>query len=401
METNAHIRKHICIVTETFPPELNGVALTMLQLTQNLVKAGFRVSIIRPDQGHAIESKRGSEDHMVANLVIPSISLKYYDGLRVGKPAYRRLVSFFTDYAVDAVYIATEGPLGIAAMLAARRRRKFIMTGFHTRFDHYMAHYGMPWLTRVCQWYLRQFHNRAHHTFVATESLVQELKQLGIKRAEVAQRGVDTHCFNPRNRSSALRESWGVSDNQPVVICVGRIAAEKNLQVLIDAHNRYFAYHQAKLVIVGDGPLLDGLQTHNPNVIFTGRLTGTSLLEAFASADIFAFPSMSETFGNVILEAMASGLAIVAFDYAAAKSSVLNSVHGSIVEYGNEGDFHSALGFELDRWRSGIRIGTASREAMESRTPDSYAKHMIRRIEQSLTSTELNDELRKNIRQVA
>jgi glycosyltransferase involved in cell wall biosynthesis len=182
--------------------------------------------------------------------------------------------------------------------------------------------------------YLRRFHNRTACTLVATQQLAEHLQSTGFTRLRVLHRGVDTRMFSPARRSSLLRECWGAGPEDPVLLYVGRLAAEKNLELAIAAFEIAQQHcPAARFVLVGDGPVAATLQARYPHFIFAGLRRGEDLAKHYASADIFMFPSLTETFGNVILEAMASGLAVVAFDYAAARQHIEHNRNGLRVPY--------------------------------------------------------------------
>jgi glycosyltransferase involved in cell wall biosynthesis len=240
----------------------------------------------------------------------------------------------------DVVYIATEGPLGWSAKRAAQRLNIPVFSGFHTNFHSYSKHYHAGWLGFLILAYLRQFHNRMAGTIVANSELRDQLRAMGLTNVSVLGRGVDSRLFTPERRSSALRRMWRAAPDDLVAIYVGRIAAEKNLGLAIDAYRAMQRVNGAvRFVIVGDGPLRSALQKKHPDLIFCGVHTGEDLAKHYASADIFLFPSETETFGNVTLEAMASGLAVIAYDYAAAHLHIAHGETGVLVPYGQSRAF--------------------------------------------------------------
>jgi glycosyltransferase involved in cell wall biosynthesis len=213
----------------------------------------------------------------------------------------------------DAIYVATEGPLGWSALRAARPLGIPAATGFHTRFDDYMGQYGAGFLSPWVFAWLRRFHNRGAATLVPTRELQDQLTQQGFRHVQRLARAVDTRQFHPGWRDGALRVQWGLGDEDLAVLYVGRLAAEKNLPLLVRAFRAVQAQEpSAKLIVVGDGPEREALRELAPDAVFAGLRRGDDLAQHYASADLFVFPSRSETFGNVILEAMASGLATVA-----------------------------------------------------------------------------------------
>ena len=350
-------RLHIELVTETYPPDVNGVALTVQSLEHGLRQLGHAVGVVRPQRDD--ESPRPDPDVML----VEGAPIPRYPGLRFGLPAGKRLTARWSAQRPDAVYIATEGPLGWSALRACRRLGIPVATGFHTRFDDYVGRYGAGFLSPWVFSWLRRFHNKADATLVPTRELQETLAQQGFRHALRLGRAVDTRDFHPDFRDVALREAWGAGDG-PVVVSVGRIAPEKNLPLAVRCFRELQRSHpDARFVWVGDGPARAELQSANPDFIFAGVQRGEALARHFASADIFCFPSLSETFGNVTLEAMASGIATVAFDYGAAREHMGNGLHGATVAFGDEAGFLEA--FLATAHRPDLHAaGAAAREAV-------------------------------------
>ncbi len=315
------------IVTETWPPEVNGVALTVQGLARGLRERGHAVEVVRPRQPVAA----GTQDDF-PTVPVRSVGLPRYPGLRLGLPASGMLLRRWTEQRPDAAYVATEGPLGWSALRTARRLGIPVATGFHTRFDAYMRDYGLGLLERPARAWLRRFHNAAHATVVPTRELQDALREQGFRNVQRLARAVDTGRFDPAHRDRALRGRWGVGENGLAVIHVGRIAAEKNLALAVRAFDAVREVRpEAVLVWVGDGPERARLQREHPRFVFCGVRRGADLARHFASADLFLFPSLSETFGNVTLEALASGVPTVAFDYGAARETLRHGVHGAAI----------------------------------------------------------------------
>ncbi len=327
----------VAVVTETYPPEVNGVAMTIARMVEGLQRRRHRVQLIRPRQ-NAAENPASSDQF--EEVLKPGISIPRYDGLKMGLPAKQALFRLWSLRRPDVVHIATEGPLGWSALAAASKLKLPVSTGFHTNFHSYSRHYGVGFMKKPIAAYLRKFHNRALATLVPTEDLRLELAAQGFENLHVVSRGVDTRMFTPGRRSAELRRSWVAAQDAPVALYVGRLAAEKNLPVVVEAFEAMRAAAPAtKLIMVGDGPERKELQNRHPRVIFAGTRTGDELAAHFASADVFLFPSMTETFGNVTLEAMASGLAVIAFDYAAAQQYVGHEVSGLLAPFGDAAAF--------------------------------------------------------------
>lgn len=340
----------VAVVTETYPPEVNGVAMSIGRMVDGLQERGHMVQVIRPRQG---AGDAAAPSATCEHVLRPGMPLPRYAGLRMGLPAVRSLFRLWAQRRPDVVHVVTEGPLGWSAVVAARKLRLPVTSDFHTNFHSYSAHYGMGWLNKPIGRYLRRFHNRTNLTLVPTASLQCELTLQGYHNVQVVARGVDTELFHPDRRSAELRARWGLAPEQLAVIYVGRIAAEKNLPLVLKA---FAAIRRgrpgAHLVLVGDGPIRRQLQSSEPSCVFAGVHTGVDLAEHYASGDLFLFPSLTETFGNVTLEAMASGLPVVAFDYAAAGELIRHPGDGLKVARGDDDGFvRSAAELAVDAAR--------------------------------------------------
>jgi len=327
----------VAMVTETYPPEINGVALTLARLANALERRAHRVQLIRPRQiaAHLPVSREHFQE-----VLVPGIPIPRYKGLRIGLPAGRALAQLWKVRRPDVVHVATEGPLGWSALAAAHRLKLPVASGFHTNFHRYSAHYGFGFLGRPIARYLRRFHNKAQATMVPTTSLKRELEAGGYRNVRVVSRGVDARLFDPARRSELLRRSWGANEACVVALHVGRLAPEKNLRLVMRAVEAMRAAHpQLRMVWVGDGPERAAMQRALPGHVFAGMRTGEDLASHYASADLFLFPSTTETFGNVTLEAMASALAVIAYDYAAAAQHIKHGVSGLLAPLGDEAAF--------------------------------------------------------------
>ncbi len=355
-------RLRISVVTETYPPEVNGVAMTIGRLVDGLRARGHDVQLIRPRQHGGDRARR--EDRLDI-LPVSGFPIPFYRELRMGLPAIGLLTEQWRQKPPDVVHIVTEGPLGGSALDAARRLGLRVFSGFHTNFHSYSRHYGVGLLAHPIIAYLRRFHNRTDCTLVPTAELAAELRALGFANLRVLARGVDTRLFHPERRDPALRRSWGAGPADPVALYVGRLAAEKNLQVVLAAYEALRAIRPtARLVLVGDGPLAARLRVRHPEIVFPGARTGADLAAHYASADLFLFPSLTETFGNVTLEAMASGLAVVAFDYAAAHQHIIHGRSGLLAPRGDPAAFVAAARQLAEEPGLLQRLGPAARQAV-------------------------------------
>lgn len=328
---------HISFVTETYPPEVNGVAMTLSNVIKELWRKGHTISIIRPRQSSDFGSDAVSEH---SELLVTSGKIPGYGSLQFGICRISTIRSFWKKNKPNHIYIATEGPLGCIALLASKQLKIPTSSGFHTNFHQYLKHYSVPFLKGVMECYLKKFHNSTSKTFVPSQSLLESLQLLEYKNLAIMGRGIDTGLFSPTKRSKNLRLEWGCGENDIVLLYAGRVASEKNIPLAIKTYRDLKTLgFSLKFVIVGDGPALKALRNEHPDVIFSGMQKGEALARHYASADFFIFPSITETYGNVVPEAMASGLVTVAYDYAAPKQLIKHGENGFIAKLNDDQEF--------------------------------------------------------------
>lgn len=365
-------RLRVAVVTETYPPEINGVAMTLGLMVKALQVREHQVQLIRPRQ-HAADLP-GQEANL-EQVLRPGVPIPRYAGLKMGLPAKSALHRLWSLRRPDVVHVATEGPLGWSAVAAANKLRIPVASDFHTNFHSYSRHYGFGWLKKPVMNYLRRFHNQSRVTLVPSQSIRRDLEAAGYRNVEVVARGVDTQLFDPARRSAELRAAWGVSEKGLAVVHVGRMAPEKNLALLIRTFEAIEASRpDAKLILVGDGPDLAPLRLSHPRFIFQGARRGEDLAAHYASADLFLFPSLTETFGNVLLEAMASGLPLVCFDYAAAAEHVRDGDNGVKVTFGDEMAFVDAAARLVRHAHLGKMGNSARASALKQSWEDIFSR---------------------------
>lgn len=273
----------ILIVSDAWLPQINGVVRTYQRMTTMLLERGYTVDVIGPDR-------------------FRTVPCPTYPEIRLAIDAWYRLSGKIEAFAPDAIHIATEGPLGQAAKNFCVKRNVPFTTSFHTRFPEYVhARCGLP-LTISYAW-LRRFHQHARRILVPTESMRKTLHGYGMTHTEIWGRGVDTSLFVPA-KTSKDRDFLNLP--RPIYAYVGRVAVEKNIRQFLDLD-----LGGSKLV-VGDGPQLGSLQSAYPQVSFVGAKEGLDLVKHYQAADVFVFPSLTDTFGLVLIEALACGVPVAA-----------------------------------------------------------------------------------------
>jgi glycosyltransferase involved in cell wall biosynthesis len=295
----------IALFSEVYWPMVSGVGVTLLRLTDALEARGHAVRVYSatypppPGQGDRPEVHRS-----------PSVPFFLYPDVQWAFPRQRDIVDDLEAFRPDIVHVATEFSLGIAGVKAARQLDLPIIASAHTDYDQYAARYGVTWALRAGWHYLRWFYGQAQRVLCPSRIYEEALHRHGVLHTGLWSRGVDPLVFAPRFRSQAYRAAIGAGPGDLVVTYIGRIAREKNLGLLLEAWESLAPERGgAQLVLVGRGPLEDDIRRRDlPGVHVTGLLQGEALSTAYASADVFAFPSPTETFGNSLLEAMGSGL---------------------------------------------------------------------------------------------
>lgn len=369
---------HICLVSDTFAPHINGVACTLSNLSEGLRLRGHHVSVVRSRQ-----PGEQASGHNLGVRLWRAWPLPGYPGLQRGRVSLHTLTRHWRRQRPDVIYIATEGPVGLSALRTARRLGIAVVSGFHTHVAHPSGPYGMGVVARLLSLYLRWFHRRTLLTFVPSMSQQRWLERRGFERLVHMERGVDAALFNPARRSQALRERWGLGHDDIAVLHVGRLAPEKNLGLLqscFEALQRALPQRRLRLILVGDGPLRGKLQ-QVPEAVLCGVQRGEPLAEHYASSDLFLFPSLTETFGNVVLEAMASGLAVVAYDQATAAQHIGHGHNGALAMPGDAAAFIDAACWLLQDSETLRRVRLNARQHAShqgwSKIVDQFEAHLL------------------------
>ena len=376
----------ICLVTETFPPEINGVSMTLSRLVTGLVRCGHHLHVIRPRQ---FKTDGRGNGQVYSQDLVRGIPIPGYDVLKMGLAGFNQLKRNWKTFTPDIIHIATEGPLGIQALFSALHHKIPVVSSFHTNFHAYGKHYNLGLLTDIGLAGLKFFHNKTRLTLVPSEDLRETLRETGFKNLKIMGRGVDTKLFSPGKRDPSLRQSWGVRDNDPVMIYVGRIAGEKNIPLAVKAYEILKHIRpELKFVLVGDGPERSAIEKIHPEFIFTGMKKEEELARHYASGDFFLFPSTTETFGNVVTEAMASGLVVLAYDYASPREYIRQGENGWLAPFDDSEAFLQQAKRLIQRREQWPDMRKSARKTAETLSWDSILQTYIRNLEEVRISCE-------------
>ena len=305
--------------TDTFPPQVNGVSVVTALSVSGLLSRGWEVGVVGPTYPPVVADPFGAlptPKRPAQHITIPSMALPGYPDVRLAAPAFRTIGGMIDAFQPDLVHSATEFVIGRLGQRQALRRGIPVVSSYHTDFSRYTESYGAPWLRGPIHDYIGRFHRRGRRVFTPGLLARDELMALGVADVEVWGRGVDVEVFHPRHRSEMLRQAYGGRDVF-LLLHVGRLAAEKGVERILQgfaAAQRALPEREVRLVVAGVGPREAALRAVAPaGVSFLGNLDRQTMLPTlYASADAFLFSSHTETLGLVVLEAMASGLPVIA-----------------------------------------------------------------------------------------
>jgi len=373
----------IALFSETYPPQRNGVALILERLVAELARRGHEVLVAAP-----VSWRPRGEAALppgVRLVRVPGIPLPKYPDLTLALPCSPGTLRAVREFRPDLIHLATEYSLGLTGLAAAQALGVPVATSFHTNIPGTLPYYGFGWASETCWRYLKWFHGQASRTFCPGENNREVLLARGFRNVSLWPRGVDTERFAPRHRDRALRQVHG-PDDALHLLYVGRLTPEKDLHVLFEAYQRLAAGPIAQpvhLVVAGDGAYSPSTRARAPrNVTFAGYLEGSALSAAYSSADVFVFPSRVETLGNVVLEALASGLPVVGVAEGGTLENVRDGVNGVLCRPGDAEAFADAIARVAADPRLRDELSRNARQWAEARSWDAAFEPLIRGYEE-------------------
>ncbi|WP_175987576.1 glycosyltransferase family 1 protein [Bacillus sp. Marseille-Q1617] len=317
----------IALFSDTYHPQVNGVAKTLKRLTDYFEKRGIEYKVFVPET----EEGKGQYPNVHSFTSFPFL---FYPECRTAIANPHAIERQLKEFSPDLIHVTTPLTMGLIGVRCAKKMNIPLVASYHTHFDFYLDYYRMTWLSPLLWKYMKWFHSTARRIFVPSIDTKKHLESKGFQHLSIWSRGVDCETFSPSKRTKELNEKF-------TLLYVGRLAPEKDLETLtkIIKFLPFAVKNAVQWVIVGDGPLKKEMERElkAEDVTFTGYLNGEALAEVYASSDLFVFPSASETFGNVVLEAFASGLPAVVAD----KGGVT-----AIVEDGKDGWIAKAHQYE-------------------------------------------------------
>lgn len=373
-------RRRVALFTGAYNHIADGVSLTLNRLVSYLESRDTEALIFAPTIADP------PVEHAGILAPVPSIPVPQRAEYRLSLGLTPNARSLLRTFRPHLFHIATPDLLGYQALRFAERAGVPAVASYHTHFSSYLRYYGLGRLEARSWQYLRRFYGRCRHVYVPSQSMADTLRSEGIdKGIRLWTRGVDTHRFNPARRDTAWRRSVGVQDDTPIVSFIGRVVREKGVRIFEEVARsleEQGVRHQS--MVVGDGPALDDLRRQLPRAIFTGRLENGDLARAYASSDVFLFPSDTETFGNVTLEAMASGLPAVCADATGSRTLVAHGETGLLIAPGDIRAFTQAARHLIRSEPERRRMGAAARERARAYEWNAVLARMARYYDEAL-----------------
>lgn len=358
----------IAYFTDTYVPQVNGASKTLDKLGEYLREKNINHMFFAPDYPSLSEETSASPVKR-----FKSISFPIYPECRLSIPLYHNLARIADEFRPDLVHLITPSGIGLMGLKYARERNITIVSSFHTYFDAYLKYYKLEFLEDMVWKFFEWFHSFCSINFCPSLHTARLLESKGIKNLKIWARGINTDKFSPDYRDESIRKQVN-PDNKILFLYVGRIAVEKDLDILMESIKCINQLYpgKAQFVFTGDGPYTKTLKRSAPNnVVFTGYLKGLKLSQMYASCDVFLFPSSTETFGNVILEAMASGLPVVTANAGGVTDSILHKYNGLLCKPRDVESFVQAISLLIENKDLMMSMGINAREYALSKTWES------------------------------
>jgi phosphatidylinositol alpha 1,6-mannosyltransferase len=372
----------VALLAESFLPHMNGVTGSVLQVLRHLAAEGHETLVIAPRAGEVTGDLHGARTELLRSVPLPS-----YPEVRVVFARAARLTAILREFAPDVVHLASPFVLGWQGLAAADALRIPTVAVYQTDVAAYAEKYGMPGATALVGRHIARLHRRATLTLAPSTASLRQLDELGVDRVRRWGRGVDTDRFAPARRSEQWRAR--VAPGETVVGYVGRLAPEKQVQDLA----ALAGLPGTRLVIVGDGPARPALEQALPGAVFTGHLQGTDLAEALAGFDVFVHPGESETFGQTIQEALASGVPVVATGVGGPVDLVRSSVDGWLYRPGDLGELRARVADLVGDPGKRRAFAAAAHESVRGRTWDAVCGRLVEYYDEARMLRPLDDAL--------
>lgn len=362
----------IAIFTDTFLPQINGVTNTLDRLTKHFNKNNIEYRLFAPKDDKSYENKSN-----VYNFA--SIRFFLYPELRFALPDINKMKSIIKEFNPDLIHVVTPFSIGLCGLKIAKDLNIPLVSSYHTNFSEYLEYYNLKFVDHLLWKYIRWFHNHSIINYCPSMDTKQKLLEHGIKNIEIWGRGIDTELYNPSYRNNNIRDVYGIKE-KTILLYVGRLAREKDLDTLAHAFSVLSHRHNNNihLIIAGSGPYEDRLRSIiKRSVTFTGYIKAKKLAEIYASSDIFVFPSVTETYGNVILEAMASGLPVVASMSGGISENLINGYNGLEAGAKQTRDYIDKIEALILDTKLRKKLGIQAREYALSKSWDSVFDRLI------------------------
>lgn len=347
----------VALFTDTFLPDVNGVAKTLGRWIHFLESKGAECKVFAPN---------GEADDETNSKIVErfySIPFLLYPECRMAIPNPIHLKKKLTAFSPDIIHVATPFNLGLVGLRYAKKNRVPLVASYHTHFDQYLSYYKLQWMEPMLWRYMLWFHQECQKIYVPSESTRLHLEEKGLKQLEIWSRGVEVQRFHPFVDRARIWRQYDIPSGKFVILFVGRLALEKSVDVLM---NTFFSLSEevrahSHLVITGEGPMYKPLLEQYgamPDITFTGFKQGKELSDLYAAADVFVFPSETETFGNVVLEAMASGTAVIGSAAGGVKDNIVHLETGLLCKPGDITEFVHAveLVYHNEEYRSKLSM---------------------------------------------